>query len=144
MNLATLAKDLYPWLRARLWLPLPFTPSGGVTSPFTANGTAYVAPIAKDVTPRRLECGVFPSATNNGSNYWTITLTLRATGGGATTAQGSVNTSALTAGQWDNSLVLSSFTTAAWDATSFAVAYLSLTKTGTPGALYLNPILWVS
>ena len=144
MNLPTLARDLYPWLRARLWLSLPFTPLGGVTSPFSANGNAYVAPIGKDVTPRRLECGVFPSATNNGSNYWTITLTLQATGGGGTTAQGSVSTSALTAGRWDNSLALSSFTTAAWDAATYAVAYLSLTKTGTPGALYLNPILWVS
>ena len=144
MSRATQAAELYPYIRPRLWLSLPFTPSGGVTSPFSANGTAYVAPVARDITPRRLEFGVFPVATNNGSNYWTITLTLQATGGGATTAQGSVTTSALTAGRWDNSLALSSFTTAAWDATSFAVVYLSLTKTGTPGALYLNPILWVS
>ena len=144
MSRATQAADLYPYLRARLWLPLPFTPTGGVVSPFSANGAVLSAPIARDMAPRRLECGVFPSATNNGSNYWTITLTLQATGGGATTAQGSVTTSALTAGRWDNSLALSSFTTAAWDAATYAVAYLSLTKTGTPGALYLNPILWVS
>lgn len=143
MNLPTLARDLYPWLRSRLALPLPFTPSGGVTSPFSANGTPFVAPIGRDATPRRLEFGVFPVATNNGTNYWTITLNLL-TPAGAATAQGSVNTSALTAGRWDNSLALSSFTTAAWDAATYAVVYLSLTKTGTPGALYLNPILWVS
>lgn len=144
MSRATQAADLYPWLRARLWLPLPFTPSGGVASPFSANGAAYVAPIGRDATPRRLECGVFPVATNNGTNYWTITLTLQAAGGGGTTAQGSVNTSALAAGQWDSSLVLTSFTTSPWPAATYAVAYLSLTKTGTPGTLYLNPILWVS
>ena len=144
MSRTTQAAELYPYLRGRLWLPLPFTPSGGVTSPFSANGTAYVAPIGRDATPRRLECAVFPVATNNGTNYWTITLTLQAAGGGGTTAQGSVNTSALAAGQWNSSLVLTSFTTPTWDATSFAIAYLSIVKTGTPGNLYLNPVLWVS
>lgn len=144
MSRATQAADLYPYLRARLWLPLPFTPTGGVVSPFSANGAVLSAPIARDMAPRRLECGVFPVATNNGTNYWTITLTLQAAGGGGTTAQGSVNTSALAAGQWDSSLVLTSFTTPTWDATSFAIVYLSIVKTGTPGNLYLNPVLWVS
>lgn len=142
MNLPTLAKDLYPYLRARLWLPLPFTPTGGVVSPFSANGAVLSAPIGKDVTPRRLEIAVDPLATNNGSNYWTIGLVLL-TPAGATTSQGSVNTSALTAGQW-NTLTLDTFTTSTWDAATYAIVYVNLTKTGTPGALYLNPVLWVS
>lgn len=141
-NMGTLARDLYPWLRARLALSLPFTPSGGVTSPFSTSGiNPFVAPIAWDMTPRALYCSVFVATTNNGSNYWTMTLNI-VTPGGTVTAQGSVDTSAITAGGW-NTLTLSSFTTAQWPAATYALASITLTKTGTPGNLYLNPALFV-
>lgn len=141
MNLPTLARDLYPWLRSRLALPLPFTPSAGVLSPFSANGTPFVAPIGWDMTPRALYCSVFVLTTNNGSNYWTVTLNI-ATTGGTITAQGSVDTSGITAGGW-NTLTLSSFVTSPWPAATYAITTLSLTKTGTPGNLFLNPALFV-
>lgn len=131
-------------VREKAGRPLPFTPSGGVVSPFMAGSAVYAAPIGKTRTPLRLECAVFVATTNNASNYWTITLTLQAPGG-TTVAQGSMNTSALTAGQW-NVLSLTTFTTSPWDAGVYSVAYLTIAKAGAsalPGNLYLNPALWV-
>lgn len=121
---------------------LPFSPSGGVVAPFSANATPYVAPIWRNVRPALLALGVFVATTNTGANYWTIALNI-IYGAGAATLQGSVNTSALTASQWQP-LSLASFATPAWTAnTDAAVAYLTITKTGTPGDLYLAPALLV-
>jgi len=57
-------------------------------------------------------------------------------------AQGSVNTSVLTANNWQP-LALTSFTTPSWDDLT-VFAYLGITKTGTPGGLYVLPTLLVT
>lgn len=138
----TLARDLYPWIRARIAIPLPFSPSAGVTSPYTANGNIYTAPVGWECTPMAFYAGVYVATTNSALNYWTITLYI-VYAGGAATSQGSVNTAALSANQWQ-SLSLSTFTTSPWIPTSnAAVAYLNITKTGAPGDLYLAPALYV-
>lgn len=148
-DFAPVAPDIiratYPLLRARLWMALPFTPGGGLISPFAAASSGaipFIAPIGRDVIPQRMDCGVDALATNNGSNYWTIALSIL-TPAGAATSQGSVNTSALTAGQW-NTISLTSFTTALWDAATYSIAFLTIVKTGNPGNLYLSPVLWVT
>lgn len=123
---------------------LPFSPNGGLVSPFMANGAPFVAPLGRPRTPLRLDCAVNVTAPNSATSYWTITLNLL-TPAGAVTAQGSVNTSALAAGDW-TVLSLTTFTTALWDASIYSVAYLVITKagaTGTPGKLNLAPALWV-
>ena len=124
--------------------PLPFSPNGGVVSPFMAATSPFVAPLGRSRTPLRLECAVNVTAPNSAASYWTITLNLL-TPGGVATAQGSVSTSGLTAGQW-SVLSLTAFTTALWDASIYSVAYLAIAKagaTGTPGNLNLAPALWV-
>lgn len=137
----TLARDLYPWIRARIAIPLPFSPSAGVTSPFTANKTVYIAPVGWECTPMAFYAATFVATTNNALNYWTIALNIIYAG--AATSQGSVDTAAITAGQWEV-LPLSTFTTSPWDPTSNAtVAGVSITKTGAPGALYLAPSVYV-
>lgn len=120
---------------------LPFTSNSGLVSPYAANGTPYVAPVWRDCTPARLALSVYVQATNNGANYWTITLNTQF-GGGAGVAQGSVNTSALAANQW-LSLSLTTFTTASWAIISVAMAYLGIAKTGAPGNIYIAPALYV-
>lgn len=138
---SALARDLYPWIRARIAMPLPFSPSAGVTSPFTANATVYIAPVGWECTPMAFYAATFVAATNNALNYWTITLNIIYAG--VATSQGSVTTAAITAGQWEV-LPLSTFTTSPWDLTSNAtVAGVSITKTGAPGALYLAPSVYV-
>ncbi len=144
--MSDLARELWPWLRPRMVVPLPMTPFGGLTSPYpntTPNGTALLGgPIGWDMTPRVLSCAVFVATTNNASNYWTITLNV-VTSGGSVTAQGSVTTAAVSAGAW-NVLTLDTFITSPWPAATYAVAYLTITKTGTPGSLTLLPSLMVS
>lgn len=127
-------------VREKAGRALPLTPVNAA-SPFSANNVVYLVPIGRTCTPLRLECAVDPLATNNGSNYWTISLILL-TPAGATTVQGSVNTSALTAGQWAV-LSLTSFVTSPWDSATYSAVYLSIAKTGTPGGLYMHPTLWV-
>jgi hypothetical protein len=90
--------------------------------------------------PQRLALQVYVATTNDATNYWTITLSIQ--NNGILIAQGSVNTSALTASSWQ-SLALTSFATPSWDALT-AIAYLGITKTGTPGDLYVLPTLLVT
>lgn len=99
---------------------LPFSVNGALLSPFAASGAPFVAPLGRSRTPLRLECAVNVVAPNSAVSYWTITLNLL-TPAGAATAQGSVNTSALTAGQW-NVLSLTTFVTTPWDASVYSAA----------------------
>ena len=75
---------------------LPLNPHDGLISPFAANGNPFLAPIWRDCTPARLAMSVY-CAANDGANFWTITLYISGAFG---VAQGSVDTSALAAAQW--------------------------------------------
>ncbi len=145
-DLSQQAAKLWPWLRPRLVLPLPMTAFGGLMSPYpntTPNGTDILGgPIGWDMTPRALYVGVSIATTNNASNYWTIALRIITPGLTATT-QGNVTTAALSANAW-NVLTLDTFITSPWPAATYAVAYLSIAKTGTPGSLTVLPSLMVS
>ena len=126
-------------VRERPLLTLPFYPRA--LAPHTANAATIMdAPVWRAVRPQRLALQVFVDTTNNATNYWTIALSI--INNNVVTAQGSVNTSALTASSWQ-SLALTSFATPSWD-TLTAIAYLGITKTGTPGGLYVLPTLLVA
>lgn len=117
---------------------LPLNPHDGIVSPFAANGNPFLAPIWRDCTPARLAMVVY-CAVNDATNYWTITLYISGAFG---LAQGSVNTSALAAAQWQP-LSLTTFAATRWSAASFPIAYIQIAKTGAPGNLYLSPALYV-
>ena len=119
---------------------LPLNPHDGLVSPFAANGNPFLAPIWRDCTPARLALSVY-CPTNDGANYWSITLYIIGPAGFAF-SQGSVTTSALAAGQW-LPLALTTFVTARWVASAFSVAYLSIAKVGAPGTIEIAPALYV-
>lgn len=138
-DIRRLAQELRPWLLASLALPIPFYPRA--LPPYTANAADIMdAPTWRPMQPQRLALQVYVATTNDATNYWTITLSIQ--NNGILIAQGSVNTSALTASSWQT-LSLSSFVTPSWDALT-AIAYLGITKTGTPGGLYVLPTLLVT
>lgn len=78
-----------------------------------------------------LTASVFVSTTNNGTNYWTITIISTA----LTVA--TLDTSAIGAGAWTRL----STTTITQPAASNVVMSLVLTATGAPGAIVLAPAL---
>lgn len=117
---------------------LPLNPHDGLISPFAANGNPFLAPIWRDCSPARLAMSVY-CAANDGANFWTITLYISGAFG---LAQGSVDTSALAAAQWQP-LSLTAFAATRWSAASFPIAYIQIAKTGAPGNLYLSPALYV-
>lgn len=127
--------------RERPLTPLPFVSHEGVISPYVAGANPYITPVWRDCTPARLALGVSVLTTNNGSNYWTITLSTISPAG-AIVAQGSVTTAALGPNLW-LPLGLTTFATARWLASAVSLAYLTIAKTGAPGALGLAPILYV-
>jgi hypothetical protein len=125
----------------RAMTALPFVPHEGVVSPYVAGANLYITPVWRDCTPARLSLGVSVLTTNNGSNYWTITLSTISPAG-AIVVQGSVTTAALGPNLW-LPLGLTTFATARWLASAVSLAYLTIAKTGAPGALGLAPILYV-
>jgi hypothetical protein len=125
----------------RAMTALPFVPHEGVVSPYVAGANPYITPVWRDCTPARLSLGVSVLTTNNGSNYWTITLSTISPAG-AIVVQGSVTTAALGPNLW-LPLGLTTFATARWLASAVSLAYLTIAKTGAPGALGLAPILYV-
>ncbi|MFN8504455.1 hypothetical protein [Kouleothrix sp.] len=127
--------------RERPLTPAALVPHEGVISPYTTNANPYITPIWRDCTPARLALGVSVLTTNNGSNYWTITLSTISPAG-AIVAQGSVTTAALGPNLW-LPLGLTTFATARWLASAISLAYLTIAKTGAPGALGLAPALYV-
>ena len=125
----------------RAMTALPFVPHEGVVSPYTTNANPYITPVWRDCTPARLSLGVSVLTTNNGANFWTITLSTISPAG-AIVVQGSVTTAALGPNLW-LPLGLTTFATARWLASAVSLAYLTIAKTGAPGALGLAPILYV-
>lgn len=118
-------------VRERPLLALPFYPRA--LPPYTATAADIMdALIWRAMRPQRLALQVYVDATNNATNYWTITLSIQ--NNGTLITQGSVNTSTLTPGTWQP-LALTSFATTTWDDLT-QIAYLGVAKTGTPGGLY--------
>lgn len=128
-------------VRERAMTALPFVPHEGVISPYVAGANPYITPVWRDCTPARLALGVAVLTTNNGANFWTITLSTISPAG-AIVAQGSVTTAALGPNLW-LPLSLTTFATARWLTSAVSLAYLTIAKTGTPGALGLAPALYV-
>lgn len=95
--------------------------------PYSTSGSSPVTPWHTDYNPwiTRAYYTLFVNGTNNGSNYWTVTLT---TGGG--TSVWASNTSALSGSTvyTVNQTVSATYTTPGY-------FYYNLTTTGTPGAL---------
>lgn len=105
--------------------------------PFTATNTVFLAGLPKaTVTPRRWRLTFYVATTNNGGNYWTITLATAA----ATLAVS--GTPARAPNTWYTIDVdlsgLSLLTVTASQYLTIAVA-----KTGAPGALQLHPVVFV-
>ena len=125
----------------RAMTALPFVSHEGVVSPYVAGANPYITPVWRDCTPSRLALGVAVLTTNNGANFWTITLSTISPAG-AIVVQGSVTTAALGPNLW-LPLGLTTFATARWLASAVSLAYLTIAKTGAPGALGLAPALYV-
>lgn len=102
--------------------------------PYSATGTYYIAPVTRNLTLTLFALALYVSGTNNGSNYWTITLELHS---GAITAA-TLSTAASAGSAFlmlsTSSLAVSSVTTA-----SYKAMQITCTKTGTPGDLYCAP-----
>lgn len=106
--------------------------------PITAvSATTHIGPVGKDLTLRRFTVAVYVDGTNNGSNYWTITLESPATGTLAT-----VDTSAISGSAWEL-LEDTTFASEEIDPATDEVLYVDAAKTGGPGALSLGPELYV-
>jgi hypothetical protein len=109
----------------RILNPFPLASSGGTPGDF---GQPWAASIAA------FYVSVFINTTNNGTNYWTISLVNQ-----SGTPLASVNTSAISAGAWAR-LAATSITQ---PATSNIVFPLVATATLSPGAIYIAPAVAV-
>jgi hypothetical protein len=115
---------------------LPFVPRDAL-QPFTANNFVFIAPCARDLTVKQFNSFVVVSTTNNGSNYWTLTLY-----NSAGTAIASLNTSAIVAGA-NTMLTTTSISPASHGAASTIFFQIGVSKTGSPGSLYMAPEVYV-
>ena len=126
-------------LPSRLYLPFGIYVNTIPISPASSPGYPYAATVERTYNFVKWAQGVYVDTTNNGSNYWTIEL-IRWTDN---TSFASVNTSA---GAVNTHLLL---TTTTFSPTSVATSGVGLivkvTKTGTPGNLFIiGPILEIS
>jgi hypothetical protein len=101
-------------------------------NPITASATyPYGGTVDRSMTLTQWSQSLYVATTNNGSNYWTITMK-RITDGATVN---SISTSAISANTWtlltDTTFSISSLTT------SDVGLYLECTKTGSPGSLYI-------
>lgn len=106
--------------------------------PFSVTGKEpYLQTVPRDLEMRQFRISVDVLPTNNGSHYWSIIF--RTLSGIVVT----LNTSGISSGTW-TTLVANvadmAFTSVT---TSHVYFYVSLSKTGTPGDLYLaSPVLY--
>lgn len=115
---------------------LPFVPRDAL-QPFTVNNFVFIAPCARDLTIKQFNSFVVVSTTNNGSNYWTLTLY-----NSAGTAIASLNTSAITAGA-NTMLTTTSISPASHGAATTIFFQIAVNKTGSPGSLLMAPEVYV-
>ena len=119
---------------------LPFGVYTGINPMTTSPAAPYAASIDRSTTLVQWAQSYFVQTTNNGSNYWTITLH-RITDG-ATIA--TFNTSAVAADTWHQS-VINSFSITILTAVNRGCYIGSVKSVGAPGGLYLaGPLLQVT
>lgn len=119
------------------WLPFGIyqvLPGSGMTS----NGNVFFVTVARAFTIRSWHQAAYVATTNNGSNYWTLTMTRLSDSATVET----LSTSAMSAGAWT---VLSSTEMDDAITTAHKGVFIATTKTGSPGALYLaGPAVFVT
>lgn len=128
-----LASPLWPWLRSRLRLPLPYAQR--VLNPLAATAVTGECAQLRDSTLMAFGASVFVNAPNSAINYWRLDL-LDATGAVVATA----NTIGATAGQWTRVAATSVTQPAAGN----AVLVVAATTVGAPGTIYVVPEVLVT
>lgn len=108
---------------------LEFINYGSLSSNMAAGADVCAASINRALTLRRFDIAVYVATTNNGTNYWTITLK-KADG----TTLATLTTAAISANTWT---VLSSSGLSASLTTATAMVYVQTSKTLSPGNLSL-------
>lgn len=108
---------------------MPFTVYANM--PYNLSGTGYpfAVTLSRAITLRSWFQGVYVVTTNNGSNYWTVSLHKS-----DTTQITSFDTSALSADTW---AILSDVGRADALTVSDVMLYVQVVKTGSPGNLHL-------
>ena len=107
---------------------LPWGVYAGV-GPFSADATPYAASGGYTMTLVNVVCGFYVATTNNASNYWTIAIDSKPSGttiATLSTASASANTFAAVSSSLSGTV-----------ASSDKMLRVSLTKTGSPGNIYL-------
>lgn len=121
------------------WVPFNVYGTGGAgpsATGITASGTGvYMAAPGKAMTLQSWTQASHVATTNSGSNYWNIEL-LQRTSGGATNQIVVYNTSTHAADNWVKTTTAISYAIAVTD----HWILLQVTKTGSPGALYLSGV----
>lgn len=127
-----LAGPLWPWMAARISLPLVYAQRVLNPFPLASSGTAAGdLALPQDVTVQVWQPSAFVVTTNSGVNYWSLALTDSA---GTTIA--TVTTAAIAANTWAR---LSTTTIASQPAAGAPGLTVRATATGSPGAIYLIP-----
>lgn len=104
-----------------------------VLSPVAATPSSIgLQTIPRDCTLLKWAHSVFVATTNNGTNYWTVSLQISVAAVNTTIA--SFTTAADSVGTW-NRHVATSFTTSVLTANSHLYLHVTAAKTGTPGNL---------
>lgn len=122
---------------------LSYVLTSGNATPFpntlAANTGVYVAVKQQAYAwlHERCEIGWYVNTTNNASNYWTIAV-VAVSSSGARTILASINTSAAAANTY-NVTSITSFASNPTTATGAVWIQIELTKTGTPGSIYMYP-----
>lgn len=119
---------------------LPLTPRA--TWPITATTTMFnAATLApSDMTVKAFRAHTFVNGTNDGSNYWTITL-VKITAANAKTTIGTIATSSDTGSAWTSHI--STLNASVAGATYIAFEIVA-TKTGAPGSLFAGIVVTYS
>jgi hypothetical protein len=120
------------------WLPFAaytVLPGSGMT---TSPAYPYSVTISRALTIRTWYQLAYVATTNNGSNYWTLDLVEP----DLATVHATIDTSAISADTWT---MIDDTTINADVSRSDLGLYVRITKTGSPGALYLQgPAVFVT
>lgn len=106
----------------------------------TTNGIPYLTTVGKAMVVQSWIQSVAPLTTNNATNYWTLTL-LQKLSGGSNNVVSSFNTSTYTVDVWTKATQSPSYALNATD----VILMIQVTKTGAPGPLAVaGPMLYAS
>lgn len=118
--------------------PLPFVCHDYVSSGIATVGSPFSATIPAALTVVSWSQTGYVATTNNSSNYWTVSLYRSL--GASSIKIAEVSTKSWTAATWTNASVGIGQAIPSTD----KMLYISVAKTGSPGALSLaGPVVWV-